>query len=73
MFKLIAFIGCIFLTLIAVPVVKAVIEGVDLASVEGITGVELAVWGIIPIALLIELVIICLASLIRKSGRKEEK
>ena len=72
MSKILNFALTIFLTLIAVAVIKSVIAGIDLEGI-GATEVEIAMWEIMPVAILISLFIVSLTSLVRGYKKKEEK
>jgi len=72
MSKILNFALTIFLTLIAVAVIKSVIVGIDLESI-GATAVEVAMWEIMPVAILISLFIVSLTSLVRGNNKKEDK
>jgi len=71
--RIISFIGCILYALIAIPIVKDIIDEVDLENVEGITDVELSLWQIMPLALLVSLFIVSLATLVISFKKREER
>jgi len=71
--RIISFIGCILCALIAIPIVKEIIDEMDLENVEGITDVELSLWQIMPLALLVSLFIVSLATLVISFKKREER
>jgi len=71
--RIISFIGCILYALIAIPIIKYIIDEVDLENVEGITDVELSLWQIMPLALLVSLFIVSLATLVISFKKREER
>ena len=72
MTRILEFIFGAAAAMIAIPVIKEVLTNMDLASVPNIQEHEIAMWGLLPLLLLITIIIVGLGS-VYLNTKKDDK